>query len=84
LPKTGFFNHFAQFLHHPFCTTGVLFNCFANFQLTSGSDEAKVSALMGIGCLENVELSREALRTIAPLLLDPSTTIQVAATNALR
>jgi hypothetical protein len=57
---------------------------FIVFQLTNGDEEAKISALLGLGCLENVELNKEALRTVAPMMIDPSTTIQVAAANALR
>lgn len=74
---TGFLLILVGVLHQQF----VVFH----FQLTNGEDEeAKISALLGIGCLENVELSKEALRTIAPMMTDDSTTIQVAAVNALR
>jgi hypothetical protein len=73
--KTGFLLILVKLLHQQFIVV---------FQLTNGDEEAKISALLGLGCLENVELNKEALRTVAPMMTDPSTTIKVAAANALR
>lgn len=53
-------------------------------ELQSGNEDTRLRALMGLSCLGYVELDQNALRTIAPMLIDHSPAVQLAAANALR